>query len=303
MGIAMVFVMLLHMSYLPSPTWLKHACFYLYIGVDIFICASGFGLCYAWNKQGIERFYKRRFLRLYPTYALMALFVTFLRTWGGEHFSTWDIFCHFTTLQYYNIGGHRFDWYLSAMFVLYLIFPLLFKLKHPLTCVGIFVCTLIFLHFIRMNWPIPALIGRIGIFAYGILMYRVLESQTPPKWLYICGGIFCLLAPVPFLITHPFGEVDFIFSAGLTPLLLAAIFYLHHILCSSPCYEKAINLLSFIGKYSLPLYAANILVDNTQQVLHIHSISSYWVLQALWSTCFILLENKVFSPCINKWLR
>ena len=72
MGAAILFVILFHVG-LPR----EDAFFGLKrmgnIGVDFFLFLSGMGLWFAWTKNpSLRQFYLRRFLRIYPTWFLIA---------------------------------------------------------------------------------------------------------------------------------------------------------------------------------------------------------------------------------------
>lgn len=73
MGIAIVFVALFHV-----PLSSDELLFGLYrcgnIGVDIFLFLSGIGLWFSWTKNpSVRSFYKRRLLRIYPTWLIIAV--------------------------------------------------------------------------------------------------------------------------------------------------------------------------------------------------------------------------------------
>ena len=77
MGLATIWVSLFHFRCVMgvSPFGLFDAMGYG--GVDIFLFLSGFGL-YVGYKNDIKYFYKRRFLRIYPTYILVILIGTII---------------------------------------------------------------------------------------------------------------------------------------------------------------------------------------------------------------------------------
>ena len=74
MGIAILSVILYHWF-----SWCKYGYLdmfhYLYIGVDVFLLLSGFGLCFSYNKCNLPRFYRRRLLRVFPLFVVFNLFL------------------------------------------------------------------------------------------------------------------------------------------------------------------------------------------------------------------------------------
>ena len=55
-------------------------------------------------------------------------------TLGNKNISIWDLFCNITMLSYYNIGGWFIDWYLAALVIFYLSFPLIYPLVFLHNC-------------------------------------------------------------------------------------------------------------------------------------------------------------------------
>lgn len=95
-----------------------------YLGVDIFLFFSGLGLCFSYRKNTLSTFYWNRFTRIAPLFILLAI-VRSIFYEGG--LGLWGWFCNLTSLSYYGIGGCFVDWYLSALIVLYILFPFMYK--------------------------------------------------------------------------------------------------------------------------------------------------------------------------------
>ena len=72
MGAAMLFVILFHVG-LPREDTFFGLRRMGNIGVDIFLFLSGMGLWFSWTKHpSLSHFFTRRFLRIYPTWLLLA---------------------------------------------------------------------------------------------------------------------------------------------------------------------------------------------------------------------------------------
>ena len=125
-GISILLILLYHQ---PDYSLIKGIYFYPgFVGVDVFLFFSGYGLCFSINKHSLIDFYKRRLERILPLYLLMAILCSLVLSFRGEKvYTIWDYFCNLTTLSYYGLGGDVFEWFLSALFLLYLIFPLLYQ--------------------------------------------------------------------------------------------------------------------------------------------------------------------------------
>lgn len=304
MGIAILCVLLYHSyCWVSIPDWVGNIFRPLFIGVDVFMCASGFGLCYALRKRDTISFYRRRLLRIYPSYAIMAFFVTLLCVLNGSHFNLWDIFCQFSTLQYYCLGGHRFDWYLSALLVLYILFPFFFKYRHPLMSVAFQTLALVTLFLIPMDWAYNAGIARLGIFLYGILMFRTCEENVPVNRLIFSGVFFTLIAIISVILSvssSSYTAMKFLMTASLTPLILFTIYFCHQKLHRFCAFQKLSVLISFFGKYSLLLYTANVIVQFSLTYAKWHSIMAYVLLQIAWSLLLFLLDHVLIQPLMNR---
>lgn len=247
LGIAIILVILYHASGYASSLKFLMLFYKGSIGVDIFLFLSGLGLSYSYNKNSKMRFYMNRFLRVYPLFFLYAIIRSLLYIHNGTTLSVWEWICNLTTLSYYQIGGQFTDWYLCALILLYLAFPLLYKITRWETV--LIVCYLIvglFWVFGRPYWTYECLIARIPIFMSGILAYK-----SPEKlWIVVLGLLACSPVAILAIRSSPLATCSLVFL-----LIFACQWLLKH-LVKFPVVEKA---LSFCGKYSLELYLGNCL--------------------------------------------
>ena len=125
MGIAIVMVVLYHYNTGLSFQKLFYPGF---IGVDIFLFFSGYGLCGSYETHSLTDFYKRRFTRILPMFLLLAIVKCFLYTANNGNLSVIDWICSLTTLSYWGVGGIFIDWYLCGLMLLYIVFPVLYAL-------------------------------------------------------------------------------------------------------------------------------------------------------------------------------
>ncbi len=190
MGIAITFVWLYHLRctchHLGDPLFKP-----LFIGVDIFLFLSAYGLCFSYNKNTLGQFYKNRIKRVYPLFAIMAISYTPLKAVKGYDSSAWDWFCNLSTLSYYGLGGIYISWYLSLQLLLYLLFPILYKVSKKYASYLLVLslcCSILLLATIEWHWRYDCFISRIPIFILGILFYLERESVNLRKAL----GFSCL---------------------------------------------------------------------------------------------------------------
>lgn len=92
-----------------------------YIGVDIFFFLSAYSL--AKREIGdVKAFYISRFKSVYLKFALFALVMTVVSNWSIERLL--KILCG---IELFNKGGGSFLWFLPAIMIFYLVYPLIQK--------------------------------------------------------------------------------------------------------------------------------------------------------------------------------
>lgn len=129
MGVAILLVLWYHIFTGTGSSIIPGLSSIGYFGVDIFLFLSGIGLCYGYGKyKSVVQFYKRRVLRIYPTY-LTAIIIGALLT---TSFSIVDIIIKSVCVGYFLpvYGMSSFDWYVPTIILFYLIFPILYRLNY-----------------------------------------------------------------------------------------------------------------------------------------------------------------------------
>ncbi len=128
MGMAIIMVMLSHLLSVckeVKPFWLFYPGF---LGVDIFLFLSGYGLCRSWESHTPATFYRRRLWRILPLFLIFQAFTTVSQAASAGNLTWADAACNLTTLSFWHLGGTCSEWYLSFLLYLYLLFPLLYAL-------------------------------------------------------------------------------------------------------------------------------------------------------------------------------
>ncbi len=96
-----------------------------YGGVDICFLTSGIGCYYSLNKNpDIFAFFKRRFLRIGPTY-LCYIFLWFIYKGITGTLNVQMMIGNIFGIQNFTGLGNAFDWYISALLLFYLLTPAL----------------------------------------------------------------------------------------------------------------------------------------------------------------------------------
>ena len=271
MGVSMLAVLLFH-AYIA---WGGLFVFkYGFIGVDSFLFLSGYGLCFSYKKNSIRSFLLRRMNRIMPKYIVYAIIATILGvTLGNKNISIWDLFCNITTLSYYNIGGWFIDWYLAALIIFYLTFPLIFPLISFRTFIVLLISASLFFIFYNIReieWKYICFLARIPVFYLGVIMYR---SCTPPtynslrnfSWLIIvmvCLGIFLLLMNILSI----FYVTSFFLTSLCMPVFIITCWWLKKFLSN-----KIVHFLEFMGIESLMIYLANVFTQLFLDLVYVHN--------------------------------
>ena len=281
MGAAMLFVILFHVS-LPR----SDAFFGLRrmgnIGVDIFLFLSGIGLWFSWMKgriqeSGAEReesgfwrklgdFYKRRLLRIYPAWLIMASLFYVPDYLGPRRFS--QTFVDLLGDVLINWDFWLYDeltfWYVPSIMMLYLFAPFYMELirRHPvyrwLPVVMVMWCILV-------QWvtPIHQAVGhleifwsRVPIFFIGVNMGEIVRRKETIDgtgiWMILLMFGMALSASL-FLEQVRHGQFPLFIERMLyIPLTVTSVLLLNRVFRRTPSWFNAV--FKWVGALSLEAY-------------------------------------------------
>ena len=252
MGWAILWIMMLHFTF----TQIKPLGFlaqYGFAGVDIFMLVSGFGLFYSLEKNShIIPFYRKRFLRIFPTYYFLGIFASILL----YHDNAITYLFRYTTIGFWT-GGVYGEWYIPSIVFLYLLTPFIKKLyDRKLYIIIILIGCLCLIasyiivanNYINKGEPHFFLLYRIPSFLFGMACaYWVKNGFSDTYYYYI------LIAGIPFFIyLYPHHHEIYNYKYFSTVFLLP-IFTSLFIVISRHC--PPINpIISKIGQASLEIY-------------------------------------------------
>lgn len=256
-----------------------------YVGVDIFLFLSGYGLTKSFQKNKCHVFYERRLKRLYPLYVVLVVVFTFLK----KDDSISHIIYNLSTLSFFvNNGDSRVDWYLQSLFILCLSFPVFYKLAMRrwsfFACfIIISLCLFKFKNFLIEHWWYACLLGRIPIFILGIQFY-LSESYARNLKYYNIGGV-TLFLPI-FIYVNPFIGISL-----LALPIICILLYIRKYLC-----EQIAEYLNFLGTITLEMYISNLVVlylVNTYFHMTKIRVIGYIVCQMLISYLFVKINHYI----------
>lgn len=170
-----------------------------WFGVDIFFFVSGFGLCASLqNNPSVKDFYKRRFIRIIPTWWLILLIMAiigFFFSIKGTPASLIDVFYWFTGFGWWT-NHCNYEWYIPTLLLFYLLSPTFAHLSKKTLVICMFICTLLSMLFAMATFiqHVYMSYSRLSVFIMGFLIYKLYDEKIkikPKQWipLFILGII------------------------------------------------------------------------------------------------------------------
>ena len=236
MGAAMLFVILFHVALdRGDPFYGLRRCGN--VGVDIFLFLSGVGLWFSWVKTpDVLRFYRRRLLRIVPTWIVVATAFYLPDYLGARRFShsIVDLIGDITINWDFWLHDELTFWYVPAIMALYLVAPWYMRLIQSRP-VYRWLPLLMVIWCVMVQWvlPIHHAVGhieifwsRVPIFFIGINFGEMVRThrQLPSE------AVWLLL--VTFLMT--FGTCLYLEQVrhGQFPLFVERMLYIHFTVCT-----------------------------------------------------------------------
>lgn len=195
MGIAMIWVIWSHLPMEIPIAFFRSVKNMGYGGVDIFLFASGIGCYFSLEKDAhYISFIKRRVQRLLPTYWIfLAFWIAYRKIF--EYISVYSIIGNIFCVSNFNEKNVTFNWYISAIWLLYLIAPIMKSLIDEIHSKIEFAIMIIILLLISVSfWNGGNLItvSRIPIFFIGMYfakMAKVEKEEIRSRSFVILFGI------------------------------------------------------------------------------------------------------------------
>lgn len=206
MGIAMIGIIGYHIYlkdvslYDSSIKAIKIIFQYGYVGVDLFLFFSAFGLCHSFENNTLKEFYKNRFIRIIPIYIIFRT-LEFIILGGNKENIPQFLLYRFLEISSLSVIQSPYtcpgllgqSWFIPAIINLYIIFPLLFKLIKAINKYSVWYCAF----FILLTfWVSHILWGqiinslymcRLPIIFTGIFTYFFIKEKS------IKNFFFCML--------------------------------------------------------------------------------------------------------------
>lgn len=276
MGAAMLFVILFHVALdRGDPFYGLRRCGN--VGVDIFLFLSGVGLWFSWVKTpDVLRFYRRRLLRIVPTWIVVATAFYLPDYLGARRFShsIVDLIGDITINWDFWLHDELTFWYVPAIMALYLVAPWYMRLVQSRP-VYQWLPLLMVIWCVMVQWvlPIHHAVGhieifwsRVPIFFIGINFGEMVRTRRQLS----SDAVWLLL--VTFLMT--FGTCLYLEQVrhGQFPLFVERMLYIPFTVCTVLVMNRIFRrtpqwvnrLFRFVGALSLEAY-----------LIHIHFVLVY----------------------------
>ena len=276
MGAAMLFVILFHVALDRGDSFYGlRRCGN--VGVDIFLFLSGVGLWFSWVKTpDVLRFYRRRLLRIVPTWIVVATAFYLPDYLGARRFShsIVDLIGDITINWDFWLHDELTFWYVPAIMALYLVAPWYMRLVQSRP-VYRWLPLLMVIWCVMVQWvlPIHHAVGhieifwsRVPIFFIGINFGEMVRTRRQLS----SDAVWLLL--VTFLMT--FGTCLYLEQVrhGQFPLFVERMLYIPFTVCTVLVMNRIFRrtpqwvnrLFRFVGALSLEAY-----------LIHIHFVLVY----------------------------
>ena len=303
MGVACIWIILHHFKGTISFYPLSRLSLYGNAGVDIFLFLSGIGLYFTFQKnEPMSLFYKKRFVRLLIPYILIC--VPFY-VWRFLYLGGTNLWLDITQLSF-PLSRTILTWYIPAIFVFYLLFPLVYKLQNTkriqnktvlviLLSVFYMLLLLIFKKLSPTLYEnIEIMLTRFIIFFIGCYFGRAVfkKKGLPSEWVAL-GFSYTIIW---FLIRETAGLPTFWTRLSCGPLAISICIVLSYLFTYLKQQNFLLKVLRFFGRYSLEIYLTHVLIYNVwRNVLGVFFLSKSGIIDYL----VVLAISSVLSVPIH----
>lgn len=262
-GIAILMIMVIHTDQMMTGVnrWIDMFSEIGQMGCQIFLCLSGFGLCFSWEnmkktsfKKKAILFYKKRWLKiaipLYITLICTLLYFALVKMCNipsimYQTIEPKGILCLLFLVNGFSVKYHNYlivgSWYIGTTVILYVMFPFVFEtIKNISTyrkkiifwIVGCapFLTQIIDYYILGLNkhlinsfWYFSAF-NQLPCFLLGIILYFEIRDKEVEKY----GRFYCTLGTMIWLMVFGFFfyfRENLVSSAAVVSIVFARAFY------------------------------------------------------------------------------
>jgi len=273
-GVAAIWIVLFHGIILPkleidpSLSFFAETCQLGNVSVDIFLLLSGIGLYFAYSKKPkLGSFYYKRVVRVYLPYLLIAMPFFVYVCFFLQNNNIGLFFQALFTVNYWT--GQRGPiefWYVSAILVFYLIYPLIYKFifykdKNALLRTAILVtlsialCFILFFTAPKVFSFFDKVLPRFTVFIIGCYMGRPVKQKKKFSVLVLIASVIVVAAAYPLYARGGLSGIWRRYYGSLTGIALTFMLAQMFVVLSKIKLDK---FFAFFGAFSLEIYIATI---------------------------------------------
>lgn len=292
MGVSILLILLYHIFIpLPVSNTIKFFTEQGRIGVDIFLILSGIGLYFSLkDNSSLLFFYKKRFIRILPTYFLLASPYFLYKTYT-KHTNFFSEISFFTAIR----GGDNPYYFIELILLCYLLMPFIYRMVEKDYIIPIFLLCIGCYFLGNISGYNEIVINRIPVFIIGVVIAKyVYNKYTIPHFIFFCSFLLILSCLVFF----------FPFSSNMTITrikysILALCFLTIAVTILSSLKENRIKKeLRFLGGITLEIYMINFPII----AILVRLFNSTWgiaILAFILSIFFSFVSHKFINKILN----
>lgn len=275
-------------------------------GVDIFMFLSGYCLSLSFEKNSdIKSFYKKRIIRLIIPFLIISIpyyiLKNFIRTplSNGE----FNLFGFFKDVigESFFFEGLRTTWFVHAIFLMYIIFPILFKIckKNIYYAICVWISSYFILALLYLTCPnyyfFAIAACRLPVFTAGVLFSMYNIGPQINKRIFVLSVVYLIFFIFIFPIRKhlPQNFLWLFFFTFVPPIIYIVGHVCEKIKTKDVCY--------YVGLYSLEIYLIHVMILNILKwgdYIQVLSFSIYLTVPVL-SFCLSLLVSKLSKSIAN----
>lgn len=242
--------------------------------VDAFLILSGIGLYYSFKKNdNVLQFYIRRLIKLLPAYCILAIPYWIYYDLFFAKKTIYNVIIDFSFVSFITEGNRRF-WFIGLIIVLYLLFPLFYKIIYGSKNIWIGMGSLLLLYLVLSGaiWKyfpdvysnIEIALGRVLGFMTGVFLGETVYKKRKNLvecFAGICAGLVMIMM-ISHKISHPLAAN--IINRGVLGIFFALFFLIALVLAMNllknvGIYENYIRkILLFLGKITMEVYILHV---------------------------------------------
>ena len=269
MGFAMLAVLFFHVGGNHNETFFYCLSRCGNVGVDMFLFLSGVGLWFAWSKKpSLALFFKRRYVRVYPAWFVVAC-LYFVPLYVGGKMSLADTLLNVAVYwDFWTVYGELHFWYIPAVMALYTVAPLYMRLiSRSRAWCWLPVVFMVFCLLMRYDVTLyrhlrhlEIFFSRIPIFLMGVNVGQWVKEkrvETPDSWL-VAAVVFLFSAWACVLLEDGLRGRFPLFLERMVyiPLSVSMMLLLCRLFSELP--RLLLRSLAFVGSVSLEFYLIHV---------------------------------------------